>query len=516
MSGGILKPMDLKEGRSLSCDVCVIGSGAGGAVLAAGLAERGYDVVVLEEGLQYGRADFDGDEGKAYSNMYRERGLFATADLTMTILQGRSLGGSTTVNWTTCFRTPPEILAHWRTAHGAEFTEGDLAPHWAAVEKRLSIREWPEASANANNQILFKGCRELGWDVNPMRRNVNGCVNSGYCGLGCPVDGKQGMAITYIRDAVAAGARVFTGVKAHKLHMEAGRVRRIEARVLDPVREMPTGEAIEVEAKITVSSGGAVGSPALLLRSGLNHNGRVGRRVWMHPVVGGPAVYPHRIDGYYGAPQSASSHQFMERGDGKMGWFLETPPLQPMLIASSTRMMGNELATFAGKLPYMGAQIALVRDGLLPEEEGATVSLRSDGRVRVDYHWTEAHREAFREASRAMAKISFAAGATEFHTVHTEPIVLRSEADLPLLDGASWGPPHHGIFTAHQMGGCPLGDDPKRSVVRPDLRHHEVPNLFVVDGSVMPTSLGVNPSLTVYGLAHWARDRVASAMEAGV
>ena len=128
MTGRIFSPGDLKAGSSVSCDVCIVGSGAGGAVLAAGLAERGFSVVIIEEGLHYTRADFDGDEAFAYSHFYRERGTFATADLSMTILQGRTLGGSTTVNWTTCFRTPEEILQHWRTNHGAELSQEALTP----------------------------------------------------------------------------------------------------------------------------------------------------------------------------------------------------------------------------------------------------------------------------------------------------------------------------------------------------------------------------------------------------
>jgi choline dehydrogenase-like flavoprotein len=163
-------------------------------------------------------------------------------------------------------------------------------------------------------------------------------------------------------------------------------------------------------------------------------------------------------------------------------------------------------------LPYMGSVIAILRDGMLEEEEGGTVSLRSDGRIRVDYAWTPAHTEAFREGTVALTQVCLAAGAIEVSTGHSDPVVVRNESELGLLREAPWGPHHHSIFTAHQMGGCPLGADPATSVVDPSLRHHEVPNLFVVDGSVFPTSLGVNPSLSIYGLAHWATEGVAEAV----
>lgn len=498
--------------REISCDVCVVGSGAGGSIVAAGLAERGFSVVVLEEGGHFGRADFDGDEARAYSSMYRDRGMFATADLSMTILGGRNVGGGTTVNWTTCFRTPNPILDHWREFHGSELTSDTLMPHWEAVERRLGVKEWPEESVNANNRVLFDGARALGWEVSPMRRNVVGCMNTGYCGLGCPVDGKQGMAITYLKDAVGLGTQILANTRATFLEREGGRVTAVHAEVLDPSTQRPNGARVLVRPKLVVSSGGAVGSSALLLRSGITSGGRVGKRLWMHPVVGSLALYKHKIEGYYGAPQSSSSHEFIDRGAGKMGWFLETPPMQPMLIASATRSLGNELEKVMERLPNMGSVIAILRDGLLDEEEGGTVSLRGDGRIRVDYAWTPAHSEAFREGTVAITEVCLAAGATQVSTGHAEPIVVRDASELPLLRKAAWGPHHHSIFTAHQMGGCPLGADPNTSVVDPSLRHHEVPNLFVVDGSVFPTSLGVNPSLTIYGLAHWATDGVAAAI----
>jgi choline dehydrogenase-like flavoprotein len=512
MSGRIFTAADLKAGREISCDVCVVGSGAGGSIVAAGLAERGLSVVVLEEGGHFGRSDFDGDEAKAYSSFYRDRGMFATADLSMTILQGRTVGGGTTVNWTTCFRTPENILGRWQDLHGSALSTEALIPHWEAVERRLGIKEWPEETVNANNRVLFDGARALGWEVSPMRRNVVGCMNTGYCGLGCPVDGKQGMAITYLKDAVDHGVRIFANTRATRLERQAGRIVAVHAEVLDPITQRPSGVGLLVRPKLVVSSGGAVGSPALLLRSGINSGGRVGKRLWMHPVIGSLARYAHRIDGFYGAPQSSSSHHFIERGPGKIGWFLETPPMQPMLIASATKSLGSELEEVMEHLPYMGSVIAILRDGMLEEEEGGTVSLRSDGRIRVDYAWTPAHTEAFREGTVALTQVCLAAGAIEVSTGHSDPVVVRNESELGLLREAPWGPHHHSIFTAHQMGGCPLGADPATSVVDPSLRHHEVPNLFVVDGSVFPTSLGVNPSLSIYGLAHWATEGVAEAV----
>jgi len=513
MKGRIVDAAALRSDEEVRCDVCIVGSGAGGAVLAAGLVERGLDVVMLEEGGHHTKSEFDLQEAHAYPMLYQERGMRATADLAITILQGRSVGGSTTINWTTCFRTPDSIFDHWRSVHGVEGIDASsLAPHFDAVEERLSIHEWPLELANANNRVLLDGCRALGWDAAPLRRNVRGCANSGYCGMGCPVDGKQSMHVTYVPDALDRGLSLWVHARAERIEVSGAKVVAVHASPLDPKTDRPTGRRLVVRPKVLVSSAGAINGPALLLRSGLNDNGRVGKRTFLHPVVAMAAFFDRPVNAFYGAPQSVGSHHFADRGEGKIGFFLETPPVHPMLAATAFGGFGQAQHDFLARLPRLGVLIALSVDGLLPGDEGGTVSLRRDGRVRVDYPVSDALAESFRASCMAMARIQLAAGSREVCSLHPDPVVVRSEADLPLLEAAPYGPLRHSIFTAHQMGGCAMGADPERSVVDSSLRHHRIPNLFVVDGSVFPTSLGVNPSETIYALAHWARDRVAAAV----
>ena len=249
---------------AIACDVCIVGSGAGGAMLAEGLAERGVRVVMLEAGGHHTKKDFDLQEGHAFPMLYQDRGGRATADLAITVLQGRAVGGGTTVNWTTCFRTPDRILQHWQQAHG--LPDLQLGPHFDAVEARLSIAEWPEERANANNRKLLEGCRKLGWQARALRRNVKGCANSGYCGLGCPVDGKQSQLVTTIPAALAKGMLLLPDCEVERLIVSDGRIRTVHAR--------RGGVEVVVQPKVTVLSAGALGSPAVLLRSGLNANQR--------------------------------------------------------------------------------------------------------------------------------------------------------------------------------------------------------------------------------------------------
>ncbi|MEQ1568908.1 MAG: GMC family oxidoreductase, partial [Myxococcota bacterium] len=476
-------------------------------VLAAGLAQRGLRVVMLEEGGLYGSEAFRRlDEAWSLPSLYQERGGRATADQAITVLQGRSVGGGTTVNWTTCFRTPDRVLAHWRSAHGVDTLAPEvLAPHFDAVEARLGISRWDQVPPNPNNGALARGAGALGWSWDHTRRNVRGCQDSGYCGFGCPFDAKQAMHLTYVRDALDAGATLFADTRAERIALDPqGRASVVHAVGMERGRDRPTAVKIEITADRVALCGGAINSPALLLRSGLDR-GPVGRRTWLHPVVSVLGVYPDRIDGWYGAPQSVTSHQWID--EPELGMFLEAAPVHPMLAGASAAGFGADRQRQMGSLAHTASLLAICADGFSAGELGGTVSVRSDGRARLDYPIGAELERAFRRAHERLARLHLAAGAERVFTLHAEPVEIGSEADLSRLDAARYGAHAHRIFSAHQMGGCAMGPG---GVVDAELRHHGVPNLFVVDGSVLPTSLGVNPSETIYGIAHWAVDRVST------
>lgn len=482
------------EATAVSTQVCIIGSGAGGSVLAAGLAARGVGVVVLEAGPYMTRKDFSQSEGEAYPALYQDRFARATADAAIAVLQGRSVGGSTTVNWTTCFRTPERVRAFWKAEFGLDL---DLDSHFDSVEQRLNISEWPVE--NANNATLKTGCEALGWEWSRLRRNVKGCANSGYCGLGCPYDAKQAMLVTTIQDLLHAGGRLFSDTQVDRIEHSGGKATRVHATA--------NGHAVTVTADKVVVAGGAINSPNLLLGSDIDPNGLVGKHTFLHPVVAVTGIYPQVIAGWTGAPQSIGSHQFIER-EGP-GWFMECPPLQPMLASAGFLGFGAQQHQFMAQLPHISSFLSILADGFHPEAPGGTVTRRGDGRPNIDYPVSEGMADAMRAAHIAMAKIHLAAGAEVCATLHPEPIELRSEADLSKLEEAPYGALEHSIFTAHQMGGCRMHSDDTQGVVTPDHKVVGFDNLYVVDGSVLPTSLGVNPSETIYGLAHRAVDLLA-------
>ena len=494
-------------GEDISCDVCIIGSGAGGATLAAGLVEQGLDVIMLEAGEYDTQKDFDMNESKAFQRRYQEKGLRATEDLSISVMQGKGVGGSTTVNWTSCFRTPKRILDIWRERHGVDtLSEEILAPHFEAVEKRLSIQTWSPELINANNRTIWNGAKKLGWEVEPLRRNVLGCLNSGYCGMGCPANAKQGMLLTYIPDALKKGMRLYVNTKADKLVEKNGKITHIEVSVSG------TNKTFKISPKLCISSCGAINGPALFLRSGINDNGLVGTRTFLHPVTGIAAIFPEAINGWYGAPQSVSSHQFIDRGPDKIGFFLEHAPTHPVLSATASSGFGISQQLFVQNLYRASFLLALHVDGILDSDQGGRVTVASNGRVKINYPISDEMKEAFKESMKRMVEVSLAAGAEDTLTLHSNPVHVARMNEIHKLEEAEYGALRHGLFSAHQMGGLTMGADPATSIVNANLRHHRITNLFVVDGSVFPTALGVNPSQSIYGLAHWARDSISQAV----
>ncbi len=430
----------------------------------------------------------------------------------MTILQGKAVGGGTVVNWTTSFRTPEDVVQTWHDKHAVQgFAYADLVPHYDAIEKRLVIAKVEEATLNANNRKLYDGCRKLGWAADTLKRNVYACMQTGFCGLGCPVNAKRSMLVTLVPDAIDAGARLVFRARADRFVTRGNGVEKLEATLLDDAGVSPTGKKLTVTAKRFVASGGAINSPALLLRSGISDDGRVGARTFLHPVVGGVGAYDEDIFPYRGAPQSAASHHFAHRG-AEVGFFLEAVPWYPSLTAGAAPGFGPDHLALMKTVDKSATHIAIAIDGFHDDVPGGRVTLRESGAPLVDYPIPERLWRAFRFAQKRIAEMQLASGAKKVVTLHDPPHEMTSPADIDrVVDAAPFDVGRVPVFTAHQMGGCAMGDDPSRSVVRSeDLRHHRLENLYVIDGSVFPTSLGVNPQESIYGLSRLMATRLAA------
>lgn len=510
-AGKIIGGDTLSPNTSIETDFCVVGSGAGGSMAAAVLARAGARVVVLEEGGHFTRKDFNMQESWAYPALYQEQGNRATDDLSIIILQGRNVGGGTTVNWTSSFRTPEATLRLWEQKHGVTGLDtATLAPHFEAAEQRLAIGAGVEADVNRNNRKLWDGATRLGWNPSLIRRNVKGCARLGYCGMGCPLDAKQTATITLIPDAIADGASVYSYCRARQLENDHGRVRAVVAELIDPTRGRPRGRLVVHTTRGVVLAGGAINTPALLLRSRTgNGSGQVGRRTFLHPTVPMLSFYAEPIEAFYGPPQSVACHHFADRKD-RVGYFMETAPIHPMLAALAFPGHGDAHRRVAERVAYAQATISLLIDGQ-HDDTGGTVSASSDGRIKLRYPLPDTLREAAIDALQNMARLQLAAGAVEVMTLHDPPLVIRSERDIARIAEVPFGPNLHTMFSAHQMGGCAMGADPRRSVVNAHGKHHEFQNLWIADGSIFPTSLGVNPQLSIYAHARLFATEIARA-----
>jgi choline dehydrogenase-like flavoprotein len=492
--------------QELQCDVVIVGSGAGAGITAELMAKAGLDVVIVEEGPLKTSTDFRQLESEAYPSLYQESAARKTADKAITILQGRCVGGSTTVNWTSSFRTPDPTLEYWQQHFALkEYSPNALSPWFAQAERRLGIAPWL-VPPNENNDLLRRGAMSLGYSAAAILRNVKGCWNLGSCGLGCPTNAKQSMLVSTLPVALDRGARLLVETQARQLDISRGRVQALWCQPVQADGTLVDGPRTRIVARHYVVAAGAINSPALLLRSDApDPHALLGRRTFLHPTVLSAAVFKQRVEGWSGAPQTMYTDHFLGTHpiDGPVGFKIEAPPLHPVLGASTLAGFGAQHSALLQQFAHMHALIALLRDGFHPQAPGGRVTLGSGGAPVLDYPLTDFVMDGARRALLAMAEIQFAAGATTVLPVHelAAPykhwVLARDEiARLPMQ------PLLTRVVSAHVMGGCAFAGDERLGVVRPDGVHWQVHNLSVHDGSLFPTSIGANPQLSIYGIVN--------------
>ena len=499
--------------RDIEADVAIVGSGAGGGIAAEILTKAGLKVVVVEEGPLKTSSDFRMREADAYPQLYQESAARKTKDKAINILQGRCVGGSTTVNWTSSFRTPATTLAHWQREFGLkDLTVEAMSPWFDAVDRRLNIRYWDQ-SPNENNILLREAGWKLGVPVAPIRRNVKGCWNLGSCGMGCPTNAKQSMLVTTIPAALTGGATLVYRLRAERLVLEKDSARMLECSAMTPEGIHPLPYRVRIRAKHFVLAAGAVGTPALLLRSGAPDPQRLlGRRTFLHPTTVAAAVMDHGVRGYAGAPQTIYSDHYLDSvpADGPIGFKLEVPPMHPVLFSTTLQGYGEMHGRLMAEFANTHALLSLLRDGFHPDSPGGTVQLRDDGTPVLDYPITDFVWDGVRRSWLAMAELQFAAGAKRVYVVHEqcEGYASLDEAKagiarLPLKNQLAR------VVSAHVMGGCGMAADEKNGVTDPWGRHRQLANVTICDGSLFPTSIGANPQQSVYGLAARNASRLA-------
>jgi len=507
----------------MDADVIVVGSGAGGGVVAAELAAAGRSVLVLEAGPFVDEAAMPRTELDAFSRLYLNHGLLATWDASVSLLAGSGVGGGTLVNWMTCIDAPAAVRAEWATDHGLDGVDGS---EWdadrAAIERRIRVA--PAAAIPPKDGLILRGAAELGWEAAAIRRNGLGCSDCGSCGFGCPRGAKQSGIRVHLADAVAGGARIVDRVRVTRLLLDGDRVTGVEGNLLvtDPATGMPmlaasgdpTTAAIRrlvARAPQVVLAAGALRSPAILQASGPTH-GAVGRYLRLHPTAVVAARMAGPVEMWRGVTQAARSLEFAEPEAGRHGYVIESAPGHPGLLAFA--LPWDAAADHAEQMQaarFIAPLIAVTRDG----GEG-TARLTRAGRVRIDYRLAAEGQATLRHAVGSMARLARAGGATEILAAATPSVrhrlrvgpdePARFEAFLERLRRQDFGPNRGTVFSAHQLGTIRMGAratdhaaDPRGRVRGRDERL--VRGLYVADGATFPTGLGVNPMLPIMTLA---------------
>ena len=470
--------------REVSADACVIGTGAGGAPVAKELAEGGMSVVVLEEGRAWQLEEFTARPRDMTARLYRDAGQIATVGVPPVVLPlGRGVGGTTLINSGTCFRTPDRVLERWVAELGLEeLAPPALDPYFARVERELSVQAVPERLAGPNALTVKRGAEALGLSGGFLRRNATGCVGSGVCAFGCPSGAKQHTGATYVPKAQAAGAQLLTGARATRIERVGNRATAVMART--------AGGTLRVRADHVVVACGTIHTPLLLARNGLGlGSGRLGGNLSIHPATAARAVMPYPVGMADGVPQSYYVDELAQ--DGIMFEGIGGPPDHGAMATPRSGDEHRDLMLRFDRTATFGVMVCDTARGSVRERLGRPL-------IRYDLHADDAAR--FKRGLELLADIFWAAGAERVVAPVAGLPTLR-DGDIGPLRAARIRPRDLSLMAFHPLGTAAAGADPARSVVDASGRVHGTENVYVADGSAVPTALGVNPQITIMTLA---------------
>jgi choline dehydrogenase-like flavoprotein len=501
-----ITPLTIDAPTILETDVLVIGSGAGGGVVAGELASAGHDVIVVEKGAYFAEHQYPRDELTGTETLYERYGALVNDDATISILAGSTLGGGTTVNWSASFRTPDAILHEWESVLGfTGATGGDLQRSFDAVWERSNVNT-DESIANPNNHKLEIGSQALGYDCQVVARNVKNCGVCDFCNFGCATGAKQSTLKTYLQDAHDAGTRILVNAYVQKILHDHGQVRGAIVKISNPDG---THHTITIKAKMVVVSAGAIHTPAILLRSNLQ-NRNIGANLRLHPTTVTTGVFADRIDPWRGAPLTRVVTDFKNLDGDGYGVWLENAPVHPGLNGLANPWAGRQAFTdVVQQMPYTANIIILTRD-----RDSGHVTTDRRGEPIIRYRLSPYDARHLMIGMQEALKIHLAAGALEVSTPHNERLRFFSQGDgtidhyLKRVQNKGLKPNDFALFSAHQMSSARIGGDPARGAVDPTGESFEVKGLYVADGSSLPNSPGVNPMISIMAVAHYIAQHI--------
>ncbi|KAI9266001.1 GMC oxidoreductase-domain-containing protein [Sporodiniella umbellata] len=492
---------DIKEDSIF--DVIVIGSGAGGGVVASQLAEAGQSVLVIEKGKYFHESKMQSSEIFGYSNMYEGGGPITSTNSSISMVAGSTFGGGTTINWCICLRPPPSLIRKWVNLGLSYFESPEYAQNMDKVLARIGAST-DNITKSGSSEVLLKGCRNLGYHAEPLPQNSAGKKHAcGSCFAGCSAGVKNGTMNTWLRDAFANGAQFLDQSKVKRVLIEGGKAVGVECELRD-------GKIVKIGAKCVVVSGGSLQSPGILLRSGLK-NPMIGRHLRLHPVVSITGIFKEPIQDFQGDMSTMYSKVAYDTENDGYGSYLESMSMSPAFYSSFLQWRGganhkDSMLEFNRAATFM----VLIHD----KDSESSVKYDERDNVVVEYSLSERDTRSMIEGIQKGADIMVGAGARKVISgqLYLNPFEFREDEESTVSNPRfitwkkkvkEYGAPVNGtgLTSAHQMSSNRMGTSPKTSVVQPTGETWETKNLYVADSSVLPTSPGVNPMVIIETIA---------------
>jgi choline dehydrogenase-like flavoprotein len=495
--------IEFEKHVDLDADIVVVGSGAGGPVVAKELQEKGHSVILLEEGGHHKTKDFGKDIFDSFKTLYRDYGSTAALGIPpVPFPLGRCLGGTTAVNSGTCFRMPDSVLRKWEITWNIPDIEPEkMRPYFERVEDIYSVNEVHSGNMGKNGETFLKGAKKLGYSCGPLKRNMDeNCTGCGVCTLGCPTDGKRHTLLNYIPMASEMGCEVYSDFRVEKIVKKGNQVSGVSGSVLH--RESSKRKTtFSVKAKIVVIAAGAIGTPLLLQKNKLaNSSGQVGRNLRLHPGIRVSALMDEEIKGWLGVPQGTYVDEFWNEGIMMEGIFVG-----PLLSAPSLPLFGKKSKDIMFNYPKIASFGAMILD-----ETRGRVRPGPFGRPLITYWLIKEDLKKCLEAIAYASAIYFAAGAKKVFPNLPGLYEINSKSQITDILTSSFQVGDLEMMAFHPMGTARMGTDPKKSVTDPYGETFDVKNLFVADASLFPSCLGVNPMESIMAFANRNADYISA------
>jgi len=493
----ILKFEEIKKGFNEKADVCIVGSGIGGGIIAARLAKAGFKVVLLEAGPYVPQEEYNRNAFKTLRDLYMNAGLMVTIGLpTVALTAGALVGGTMEIYSGTCLRPKPGVIEGWQQEFDFGYSYKDLEEFFEEAEKVLRVSPADPSVAGKGNLLVKKGAEKLGWKGRFIPRSADGCIGCGNCNLGCFVGAKKTILNTFLENGNLPNLYIYPNSKAIKIDSEKGVVKKIEGWIIDRNGDK-TGK-FSVSAERFVLSAGALMTPVLLLHNNLcNSNGRVGENLHIHPAVGNIGFFSEETEMWNSIIQGYMVEEFEDEGIKIEGGF---PPIELFMV--SVPLYFEDLKT-AIELYKHG----VVFGAMIYEESSGKVRVSSDITPRIFYKFVESDIQKMKKALLYIAELLLAAGAEKVFLGTGSVTFIRSKEEAE--DVLQKTKKEDLLVSAyHPMGTCAMGGNPKKCVVDNDFRARGMENLYICDGSIIPSPLGVNPALTIAALSILAGEKL--------